>query len=271
MNTINVDTGGKYHNDQNYILELIMKKVIQQYFAELINSNHSKSIDNFNLNDYKPYLPIFNLPIQEAQLSSKFIPESSDSRLKTMIIKAESNLFNDKSYMSIFNLLIQEAQLSSKFIPESSDSIPREPISKSLELYKFYIQIFNSLTNDDFEYGKSSKTEIILKKLLEDNNNLAKEAIQYLWVKNYSDKNILCALLRTISHFDYYELSPQNMLFTTSAIAHKDEEVIECAIRCCENWDNNEVLDILKNVKCHVDWMNNYLNEVIMNIGGKFV
>jgi len=133
----------------------------------------------------------------------------------------------------------------------------------------FYEQIYISINNDDFEYGMASKTESILRKFLVENKSAAKEALQEIWIKNFSANEIACGLLRVISHFDYHELEPQNILIATSAVSHKDDDVVECAIRCCENWGDIDLLNILQSINCRADWMNDYLNEVITNISRK--
>jgi hypothetical protein len=102
--------------------------------------------------------------------------------------------------------------------------------------------------------------------MLKENSLLTKDILGQICIKNYSKINIICGLLRIISHFEYYELEPQCILIVTSLISHQNEEVVECAIRCCENWENDEALNVLKNIKCRSDWMNNYLQEVINNI-----
>jgi hypothetical protein len=238
--------------------------------------------NNFFLNTYSDYFFINNIAINtneynylsEGQIRKEIQKHLIDNDYNKIINESISNFDNNKSYTQILNSIIRKLRSDNESIIKFYNNNRSTLIDKSdsnFEIYKFYTQIISSLRNDDFEYGKSTKTEKILKTLLAENIYRTKEALQKVCIKNYSDKNILCGLLRVISHFDYYELTPQNILIATSAIAHRDEEVIECAIRCCENWDNYEVLNVLRNVKCHSDWMNDYLNEVIASIARKSV
>jgi hypothetical protein len=190
-------------------------------------------------------------------LSAQFYPLTMVNRIKPNDLFSFSNevITNNSFNTYIFN----------KDIPSFNIDISiGEDINTKRK--QFYDKLFDSIINDEFEYGKNSKSEYLLQAMLKENSHLTKEVLEQICKENRSKINIICGLLRIISHFEYSELKPQCISIVTSLISHKNEEVVECVIRCCENWENDEALNVLRKIKCRSDWMNNYLQEVINNI-----
>jgi hypothetical protein len=182
--------------------------------------------------------------------------------LETTYIQ-DISIYESYNFTYLFKNDLLNNNLSYNFFFNNDKNIQKqknEENEKKSNIYKN--KLLNSINSDEFEYGTASNSEILFKEMLKQDRLVAKDAIQKVWISNYSKMDILCGVLRIIAHIEYKELNPQNIIIVTSAIAHKDEEITECAIRCCENWENAEVLNILNNIKCTAEWLNDYLNHV---------
>ena len=185
------------------------------------------------------------------------------------IIRNKSNIDTENipttNFTTSTKVVAAKINVAANEIRTSSDNISIVENYKNLK-ERYYERLERLLGEDEFEFGMTSKSELILHEILNENYLIGKEILSEIFVKNYSEKNILLALLRVVNHFDYDELSPHGVIIVTACFPNKDPEIVECAIRCCENWNNKEALGILQNVECKIEWLNLYLREVISNI-----
>lgn len=128
---------------------------------------------------------------------------------------------------------------------------------------KNFIQL---LRESEFEFGYTTPADDYLKHAIVNYGTFAREWINHIFVSRFSDSSIIIAILRVISHFEYNQMIPQGMTMATSAMVHKDIEVKECGIRCFENWEAPENIDILKSVNISEEWLNEYLQDVIRDL-----
>jgi hypothetical protein len=96
--------------------------------------------------------------------------------------------------------------------------------------------------------------------------NVKGQWLNELFNINYGNKHIMLSILQSISHSKFEEYQPNALTMVTAAIANKDEEVQEGAIRVLENWGTPDCLTHLKNVHVSTDWLQDYLNEVIADL-----
>lgn len=134
---------------------------------------------------------------------------------------------------------------------------------------KFSDIIIQLIVNSNFEYGFDTPLDIFLKERLAENSSVTKEWLNLIFINNFSNVPIITGILRTIAHFNYSELSPNGVSMSIAALSHENSEVKECAIRTFENWVNPESLKILKSVKIHEAWLNDYLQQVISDLEGE--
>ncbi|MFH1940962.1 MAG: hypothetical protein ABIL68_02565 [bacterium] len=87
-----------------------------------------------------------------------------------------------------------------------------------------------------------------------------------MFLKNFSDPFITCAILRVIAHFDYQQMCPQGMIMAVACAAHKNTDVRECCVRCFESWENPDTLSILRSISFSKDWLDEYLKGVISDL-----
>lgn len=79
-----------------------------------------------------------------------------------------------------------------------------------------------------------------------------------------SDTSI--GILHIISHFEYNEISPIGQLIATAGFSNKNIEVKDFAIKAFENWNSKESIDILENNETTAKWLDEYIEEVIINL-----
>lgn len=131
---------------------------------------------------------------------------------------------------------------------------------------EFSANLLKLLREQDFEYGVDTPADELVRKTFTENQSIAKEWLNQLFVENYYDQTVIMGILRVISHIEYQEIAPQGPTMALAALSNKNAEVRECGIRAFENWSTLESLEVLKNVKCHEKWLNDYLQQVIADL-----
>lgn len=131
---------------------------------------------------------------------------------------------------------------------------------------EFSAKLLKLLREQDFEYGVDTPADELVRKTFSENISIAKEWLNQLFVENYDDQTVLMGILRVLSHFEYQEVAPQGPTMALAALSNVSAEVRECGIRAFENWSTLESLEVLKNVKCEEEWLNDYLQQVIADL-----
>lgn len=131
---------------------------------------------------------------------------------------------------------------------------------------EFSAKLLKLLREQDFEYGVDTPADELVRKTFSENISIAKEWLNQLFVENYDDQTVLMGILRVLSHFEYQEVAPQGPTMALAALSNVSAEVRECGIRAFENWSTLESLEVLKNVKCEEEWLNDYLQQVIAEL-----
>ncbi|MBF0510154.1 MAG: hypothetical protein HQK57_14670 [Deltaproteobacteria bacterium] len=84
-----------------------------------------------------------------------------------------------------------------------------------------------------------------------------------MFVDHSSDLKIMIGLLQVILHMD---ISPQGLIMAQMALAHPDAEVRECGVRAFENWGTIESLNILRTLKDQEEWLQEYIDQVVLDL-----
>ena len=131
---------------------------------------------------------------------------------------------------------------------------------------EFSAKLLKLLREQDFEYGVDTPADELVRKTFAENQSIAKEWLNQLFVENYDDQTVIMGILRVLSHFEYQEIAPQGPTMALAALSNVSAEVRECGIRAFENWSTLESLEVLKNVTCEEEWLNDYLQQVIAEL-----
>lgn len=132
--------------------------------------------------------------------------------------------------------------------------------------YRITQELLRIILEQDFEYGCDSPADLFVRRLMEQNSAVVKEWLNSIFIEYFHDTRILIGLLHIISHIDYLKINPQGPTIALAALSHIDPEVRECGIRAFENWGTADSLNILRNIKCQEKWLQEYLNQVILDL-----
>ncbi len=169
----------------------------------------------------------------------------------------EQHIFETSSFLDQKNCfeLLDVNQRNLKFIEQQS------VIKQSQEFREQ--QFINILRDDVIEAGEIPNAELYVKDLfreigVEDTLLL----LLGMYPNYYDDPKILCGILHIISHFPYETLGKTALLFPTALFSHKDDSVVEYAVKTMENWHTKEALKILNNTELRIHWLQKYIENV---------
>jgi hypothetical protein len=173
----------------------------------------------------------------------------------------------------LFNSSIKEEVISINPMTDlifTSSAVDENILNKkrSLQLEKeFTHKLLYYLREDEFEYGFENRADILVNNQMKINLLATKEWLNKIYVNNFNNPEILIGILRLVSRISLEEISPEGKTMAIAALAHKNMEVQECGIRAFESWGSLDSLDILANVRVQSGWLQDYLLQVIENIG----
>jgi len=131
---------------------------------------------------------------------------------------------------------------------------------------KFQNVFVSTLKNHELEIDYKNHIEFLLEELFLENEFVTKDWLNEVYVSNYNDTKFLINILKIIGNLDKQLLKSFGIVISGSALAHKNVEVKEMAIRVFENWNTIESYTFLKNCSLVPKWLNDYKNEVLANI-----
>ncbi len=135
-------------------------------------------------------------------------------------------------------------------------------LAKDVFVSNFLRLIYQS----DFEYGYITPADEYVENALKDYGTFAMDWISEIFHSNYSQHAVIVGLMKVLSHLDHNLVSSQGMIMATAALRHKNLEVVECSIRCFENWEDPKNADILKSITFEQEWLNKYSKDVIKDL-----
>jgi len=131
---------------------------------------------------------------------------------------------------------------------------------------RFTRELLQVINQEDFEYGKENKADLLVKQQMDVNASVTKEWLNYIFVENFDNVSVLVGILRIIGHIDYDDIRPNGVTMALSALTHNDIEVKECGIRAFENWEALENIKVLENLDVMPKWLQDYINQVIIDL-----
>jgi len=151
----------------------------------------------------------------------------------------------------------------------SSSAIDENKINqRRKEQYRkeFNVGLLAAIESSDFEFGFETVADDYLREKLEENEIVARDWLNELFNNNFSRPSIMVGILRVLANFNYDEIKPEGITMSIAALSHSNPEVRECGIRSFESWDHKECLPILRNITCKEQWLQDYLDQVIMDL-----
>lgn len=161
----------------------------------------------------------------------------------------------------------QTATVEQEVLRSQTELLARACQAKTSRAKEEFVNNFLQLLhNIEFEFGYKTPADDYVEDALDRYGPFAREWLNELFLQNLEDSQVLSAILRVIAHFDYSQMYPQGTTMAIAATRHDNVEVQECGVRCFENWESPEAIVMLKSLKFTESWLNDYLQNVIMDI-----
>ncbi|TBT22739.1 hypothetical protein D5E83_03845 [Vibrio parahaemolyticus] len=149
-----------------------------------------------------------------------------------------------------------------------SDSYSRVNTSQDIEFYTS--EILRLIKLDDFDDGELGQVHYLIESLLKSNVDLFQKCFQEAWVQLAKDGeydnlyNFVCVA----SSIEYSQLGTAADCLLFAALALKNEDINDAAIRAIESWSQPSHLRILKDIRpFETRWLECYREEVIEMLG----
>ena len=166
-------------------------------------------------------------------------------------------------------ILVPFSTSTSDFLDSQTETISEAcRIARASLRDHFISRLLQLIQESDFEFGFSTPAEEYVSDALNRCGSFAREWINELFLQRFNDPYVTSSILRVIAHFDYQQIYPNGITMAVCATSHKSAEVRECGIRCFENWEAPENLNVLNSLSYSEEWLKDYLTGVINGLEG---
>ncbi|MCH8149397.1 MAG: HEAT repeat domain-containing protein [Planctomycetes bacterium] len=153
-----------------------------------------------------------------------------------------------------------------KSLSEPGISVPHQPENRNDQ---FRSKLIATLLDESIEDGVTHPAEGLIDEALRADSSDCQNGLSRVLVENYSTRPSLCAsIIRCIGRLDDVRVRGWGMRVVDDALQNRDAEVREAAIRALEAWGGSEALDMLRRHKDTEVWLDEYVQQVIVDLSG---
>lgn len=134
---------------------------------------------------------------------------------------------------------------------------------------RFRDKLIATLFDEPIEDGVTHPAEGLIDEALRADSSDCQNRLSQVLVELYPTRPALCAsIIRCIGRLDYVRVRGWGMRVVDDALQNRDTEVREAAIRALEAWGGPEALDMLRRHKDTEAWLDEYVQQVIVDLSG---
>lgn len=133
----------------------------------------------------------------------------------------------------------------------------------------FRNKLVQSLLDHDIEDGITHPGEDFINTALDISPSKCQEFLSLmLFEYHHTRPSVVAFIVRCIGRLEYhqYDIGCWGINIAGNALHNCDTEVREAGIRALEHWGGYKALSILKNHRDSIDWLNEYVNQVIIDL-----
>lgn len=128
-------------------------------------------------------------------------------------------------------------------------------------------EIRGLIQQDEFFDGEVSQSEHYMIEAYERGQmDYIADALMTIYSSSLGDAHMLEGILTMISCVPYEATAPKGQIMAMGLLTNKTLAVRDKAIQCFERWNSKKGLGYLKNIVCSPNWLQKYVEKVIMYI-----
>lgn len=134
---------------------------------------------------------------------------------------------------------------------------------------RFRGKLIATLLDEPIEDGVTHPAEGLIDEALRADSSDWQDWLFQVLVEHYPTRPSLCAsIIRCIGRLDYDRVGGWGMRVVDHALRNRDSEIREAAIRALEAWGGREALEMLRHHTDAKAWLNEYAQQVIVDLSG---
>lgn len=132
---------------------------------------------------------------------------------------------------------------------------------------EFANEIYAIISHDEYDDGELSRSEIYIREACESKNiEYVMDALMEIYMSNLNNYHVLEGILIMVSSIPYEDAYPKGQIMAMGLLSNKELLIRDRAIQCFERWNSKKGLKVLKNLECNPQWLQRYVDKVIMYI-----
>lgn len=143
-----------------------------------------------------------------------------------------------------------------------------DEIEQQADFVDFSFEMINAIKNNFIEIGYESEADKLFNSYHEKYGTIAFNWLIKLFIDNIFDTDVALGIILTLSRQKIKDIGYQGqlILITASYKFKGNIEIEEAIIRCIENWESHELVNILDQLHPTQDWLCKYKETVIKEL-----
>lgn len=197
-----------------------------------------------------------------------FVVASSQDQALAILEPPGAGLSPFRRRMMIQGLL--SGSLPATFVEGMFVSLDPSIAFRPKHAYKsFRSKLISTLVDEPIEDGVTHPAEHVIDEALRTNSWECRDWLSRALVEHYQTRpSISASIVRCVGRLEYDRVGNWGMRVADDALRHKDVEVREAAVRALEAWGGCEALGVLRRHRDTEAWLNEYVQQVIVDLTG---
>jgi hypothetical protein len=171
-------------------------------------------------------------------------------------------------YDSSSNPNISSSRNDSDYNPNSLDNFINTKLEECENKYNYLL--YNTIMDEYIEEGYMSNSQKLYERInAEFGYNITYLFLNKLYIKNSLNNKLIKSVLYIMSELNPDNLNGNEVGIIVCALANKDYETRDLALRCFETWNDTKYLDLLKSFDIGVEFLVEYLQYIIKTLEEK--
>ena len=226
--------------EENYTSSMLFRGIersISDSFVRMI----TEQLDSSDV-DFEEYYP--DVVYKKSETTFEFASVASDS------CKKETRLLTPFEHILNMETVAEEKKKYNQTIDRLSAKL-----ESYLALYPYETELLSESEDFIIEIEHKYKFHIL------------GDVVQTVYSRNYDKSHYMVGICKALLRYDLDEVRPWGVVLLSGLINHPDETVKEYVVQLIDNWNDKELLPILRTIEVSSEWLRDYINEVVNSLG----
>lgn len=131
---------------------------------------------------------------------------------------------------------------------------------------RLWKSFMNTITLETITDENSNMVYAYFHQVIKNNRSEILTWFQELLLQNFTSNTVVSNILHLLKSEEYSNIFPEGVAIAIACLSSQYNDIKELAVQCFENWENPDCVKYLKNYSTGIQWLDEYVQEVIKEL-----